>query len=115
MSSQCIFCRIIRGEMKGEIVFQDDRVAVLRDINPQAPTHLLVMPKEHISSLLDLGPQHKDLMGHLILVATDMARQEGIAERGFRLSVNTGPEGGQYVPHIHFHLVGGRRLEGALG
>lgn len=115
MGEECIFCKIIAGKIPSEIVYQDDRSVVIRDINPQAPKHLLVMPREHITSLAHAGPGHKDLLGHLIWVAREVAKSEGLSERGYRVAVNTGREGGQLVPHIHFHLLGGRKLSGALG
>lgn len=110
-----MFCRIISGKIPGEFVYRDDRLVAIRDINPQAPTHILLMPREHISSMADLREENADLMGRLILVAHQIARDEGLAERGYRLAVNYGREGGQVVPHIHFHLVGGRQLSGSLG
>ncbi len=115
MGEECIFCRIIAGKIPSDVVYQDDRAVVIRDINPQAPKHLLVMPKDHISSLAHTDPGHKELLGHLIGVAREVARSEGLSERGYRVAVNTGREGGQLVPHIHFHLLGGRKLSGALG
>lgn len=115
MGEDCIFCRIIAGKIPGDFVYQDDRAVVIRDINPQAPKHLLVMPREHISSLASAEPGHEELMGHLIWVAREVAKGEGLASSGYRVAVNTGREGGQLVPHIHFHLLGGRKLSGSLG
>ncbi|MBM4443726.1 MAG: histidine triad nucleotide-binding protein [Chloroflexi bacterium] len=113
--ADCIFCRIIAGKIPGDFVYQDDRAVVIRDINPQAPKHLLVMPKEHIASLVQTGSGQRDLLGHLIHVANEVARSEGLSERGYRVAVNCGREGGQLVPHIHFHVLGGRQLSGSLG
>jgi len=115
MAQDCIFCKIISGKIPGDFVYQDDRLVAIRDINPQAPTHVLVMPRRHIKSMADLGAEDTELMGHLILVAHQIASNEGLADRGYRLAVNHGPEGGQFVRHIHFHLVGGRQLTGSLG
>jgi len=115
MEEGCIFCKIIAGKIPGDILHSDDRVVAFRDISPQAPTHVLVMPRQHIPAVTDVGEQQGELMGHLFQVANDLARKEGIAERGFRLAVNCGEEGGQYVPHLHFHLIGGRRLSDELG
>lgn len=110
-----MFCKIISGKIPGDFVYRDDELVAIRDINPQAPTHVLLMPREHISSMADLREESADLMGRLILVAHQVARDEGLADRGYRLAVNYGREGGQFVPHIHFHLVGGRQLSGSLG
>jgi len=115
MGEECIFCKIIAGKIPSDIVHQDDKAVVIRDINPQAPVHLLVMPKEHISSLAHIGSERKELLGHLVYLANEVARRQGLAERGYRVSVNHGREGGQLVPHIHFHLLGGRQLSGILG
>ncbi|MBL7119992.1 MAG: histidine triad nucleotide-binding protein [Dehalococcoidia bacterium] len=115
MEEQCLFCRIIAGKIPASIVYQDDDVVAIRDIDPQAPTHLLVMPKEHIVSLIELGPEQRELTANLIYVANELARREGVAERGYRLAVNCGREGGQAVGHLHFHLLGGRKMSGKLG
>ncbi|OGO04447.1 MAG: histidine triad nucleotide-binding protein [Chloroflexi bacterium RBG_13_54_8] len=115
MDEKCIFCNIIAGKIPGDIVYQDDNIIALRDISPQAPTHLLVMPKKHIPSLNDLDLEQEELTAYLIQVARQLAKKEGVAERGYRLAVNCGKEGGQIVPHVHFHLLGGRQLSGALG
>ena len=115
MEEQCLFCRIIAGKVPASIIYQDDNVIAIRDIDPQAPTHLLVMPKEHIVSLIELGPEQRELTANLIYVANELARREGVAERGYRLAVNCGREGGQAVGHLHFHLLGGRKLSGRLG
>ncbi len=115
MEEECIFCRIIAGKIPADIVYQDDSVIALRDITPQAPTHILIIAKEHLASLIELGPEHRDLTAHFIYVANEIAGKEGIAEGGYRVAVNCGRDGGQVVPHLHFHLLGGRRLSGALG
>lgn len=111
----CIFCRIIAGEVPGEIIYQDERVIVFPDINPKAPTHLLIVPKKHIPSLAHLSETDSPLTGHMVNIANRMAKEQGISETGYRLVVNCGEEGGQAVPHLHMHLLGGRRLSGELG
>jgi len=111
----CIFCRIVAGEIPADIVYRDDELLAFRDINPQAPKHILIIPKEHIASLNDITGKQRNLMGSIVLLAKDLAKKEGISATGYRLSVSTGPDGGQLVPHIHFHLIGGRKLSGELG
>jgi len=108
--ADCIFCRIARGEIPSEIVHQDDELVAFRDVNPQAPTHILIIPKEHIESTLALSEAHDRLVGRVHRLAADLARKEGIAERGFRLVLNTNREAGQSVFHLHFHLLGGRPM-----
>jgi histidine triad (HIT) family protein len=107
----CIFCRIVAGEIASDIIYQDEDAIALRDINPQAPVHLLIMPKSHIPSLAEVGVNHRQLLGHLVHVANELAKGEGISEKGYRLVINSGPESGQEVPHLHLHLLGGRQLE----
>jgi len=111
----CIFCQIIAGKMSSEIIYQDEEVAAFRDINPQAPLHLLIIPKRHITSLTDLSEKETPLAGQMVKVANQLAKREGVAESGYRLVINSGAEGGQLVPHLHLHLLGGRRLSGTLG
>ena len=106
----CLFCEIVAGRIPAKVVFQDDHVLAFQDIQPQAPTHTLVIPKRHITSLLDLAPADDALMGTLVRTARDLARQAGIAEDGFRLVFNCGDDAGYSVYHIHLHLVGGRKL-----
>lgn len=115
MSEECLFCRIVAGEIPSDIVHQDSEFLAFRDINPLAPKHILVIPKAHISSLADLADHQQELMGRLIVLATRLAQKEGIAERGYRLVMNCGPEGGQVIPHLHLHLLGGRKLYDQLG
>jgi histidine triad (HIT) family protein len=111
----CVFCRIVAGEIPADIVYQDKALLAFRDINPQAPTHILIIPKSHIASLADITAKHQALMGRIILLARDLAETEGISDGGYRLSVSTGADGGQLVPHVHFHLLGGRKLSDMLG
>ena len=112
---ECIFCQIIAGKIPGEILYQDEEVVAFRDINPQAPTHLLVIPRKHIVSLADLSEDESPLVGRMVSTANKLARKEGIAESGYRLVINSGKQGGQLVPHLHLHLLGGRQLSGRLG
>lgn len=110
MSRDCVFCKIVRGEISSRKVYEDEDVLVFHDINPQAPVHILVIPKKHIENILAISDGDKDLIFKLIKTCNDVARQVGIAEKGFRLVVNTNPEGGQTVYHLHFHIIGGRQM-----
>ena len=107
---ECIFCKIVNKEIPASIVYEDDLIMAFRDINPQAKTHILIIPKEHIPNNLYLEGRHKSLIGHLILKANEIAKKEGIADTGFRLIVNCGRDAGQEVFHIHWHLLGGEPL-----
>jgi histidine triad (HIT) family protein len=111
MSEACLFCRIIAGEIPATIVHADDLVIAIRDVAPRAPTHVLLLPREHIASAADLTEAQGTLLGRLFAVAADLARSEGIAERGYRLTTNVGTWGGQSVPHLHVHLMGGRAFD----
>jgi histidine triad (HIT) family protein len=108
--SNCLFCRIIAGEIPATIEYQDDRVVVIQDINPQAPTHLLVIPRRHIATLNDLTAEDDGLVGEMIRRAAAFADERGHAERGYRTVFNCNAEAGQTVFHIHLHVLGGRRL-----
>jgi histidine triad (HIT) family protein len=108
--SDCIFCRIAKHEAPADIVFEDDEVVAFRDLHPQAPVHLLVIPKKHIESLETAGEEDRAILGTLALTAQALARKEGIAEKGYRLVLNTNRWAGQSVWHIHLHLLGGRPL-----
>ncbi len=112
---ECVFCRIVAGEIPADIVYQDKELLAFRDIHPQAPVHLLIIPKSHIPSLAELTQDQQTLMGGVVLLAKKLAEKEGIDQRGYRLSVSCGPDGGQVVPHVHFHLIGGRKLDDQLG
>ena len=114
---KCVFCDIVAGKIPATILYQDDKALAFRDIHPQAPTHVLVIPKEHVLSIADLSGKHKELTAHLILVAHEVAKREGLAavEKGYRLIINYGREGGQEVPHVHLHIIGGRPLTGTMG
>jgi len=111
----CIFCQIASGKVPSEILYQDEEVIAFRDINPQAPKHLIIIPKRHIPSLAHLPQAESPLIGHMVNVANQLAKKEGIAEKGYRLAINCGEQGGQVVPHLHLHLLGGRKLSDALG
>ncbi len=111
MSEQnCLFCRIVAKEIPAEFVHQDDRSVVIRDLNPQAPTHLLVIPRDHIESLDDASQRDEALLGHLLRVAARVANAEGLAEGGYRTVINNGAGAGQSVFHLHVHVLGGRPL-----
>jgi histidine triad (HIT) family protein len=109
MPADCLFCRIVAGEIPATRVHEDDLVVAIRDIGPQAPTHVLVMPVAHIASAADLSDADGPLLGHLFAVAADIARSEGL-DGGWRLVTNVGPDAGQSVDHLHLHLLGGRRM-----
>lgn len=111
----CIFCHIVAGKIPSDIVYQDEKVIAFRDINPQSPIHILVIPREHFTSLADITEKETLLMGHLIGIANQLAGNEGISEAGYRLVINCGKQGGQLVPHLHMHVMGGRQLSGQLG
>ena len=110
--SESIFTRIIKRELPADIVYEDDDIIAFRDINPQAPTHVLIVPKVEIATVNDIQPEQAELIGNLVLVAQKIALDEGIAEEGFRLVVNCNRHGCQEVFHLHMHLVGGRQLRG---
>jgi len=110
VTESCVFCRIERGELPSDRVYEDDRVIAFRDINPQAPVHVLIIPRKHIASLADLTPGDTELAGHMLRVAQQLAEQLGIRETGYRVVTNCGRDGGQVVFHLHFHLVGGKPL-----
>ena len=106
----CLFCKIIAGGVKGDIVHQDERCVVIRDINPQAPTHLLVIPRDHIESLDEASQKDEAMLGHLLRVAARVANDEGLADGGYRTVINTGAGAGQSVFHLHVHVLGGRPM-----
>jgi histidine triad (HIT) family protein len=109
-ADDCIFCKIVAGGIPAAKVYEDERAVAFRDINPQAPTHALVIPRAHVASLNEASEADEALLGHLILVAARVARDEGHADGGYRTVVNTGPDAGQTVFHVHVHVLGGRRL-----
>jgi histidine triad (HIT) family protein len=111
----CIFCKIIAGQIPSDIVYHDDTVIAFKDIHPVTQVHLLIIPREHIAYLIDLTEKQSSLIGHMVLVANKLAQQNGIAEKGFRVVINCGEEGGQIIKHLHLHLLGGRRLSEKMG
>jgi histidine triad (HIT) family protein len=110
MPSDCLFCRIVSGELPSAQIYSDDAVVAIRDISPQAPTHVLLLSRKHIASVRELGAEDHDLIGQICAVGTELATREGIAEDGYRLVVNVGRNGGQSVDHLHVHLLGGRQM-----
>ncbi len=106
----CLFCEIVAGRLPARVVYEDDRLVAFHDLRPQAPTHVLVIPRSHVASLLDLEAGHDALVGSMVRAARDVARQLGLGERGFRLVLNSGDDSGYSVFHVHLHLLGGRRL-----
>lgn len=106
----CLFCKIVNGEIPADIVGRSERALAFRDIAPHAPVHVLVIPKEHIASIGGASDEHRDLLGDVLLLARDVAVAEGVAESGYRTVLNTGVDGGQTVHHLHAHVLGGRGL-----
>jgi histidine triad (HIT) family protein len=107
----CLFCKIVQGNIPSDKVYEDDKILAFKDINPGAPVHILIIPKLHIGSINELNEEHKELIGHIFIMAKKLAKDLGVDESGFRLVNNCGEDGGQTVPHIHFHLLGGRSLK----
>lgn len=106
----CLFCKISAKKIPAKIIYEDNEAVAFEDINPQAPVHVLIIPKKHISTTLDTTEEDNPLIGHLFRVAGKIAEERGVAQRGFRLVMNTNPESGQSVYHIHLHLLGGRQM-----
>jgi histidine triad (HIT) family protein len=115
MTDSCHFCKIISDEVKAEIVYRDEQVTAFRDIHPVAPTHILIVPNKHIESVNALEPEDEQLIGHLFSVARQLANEAGISQNGYRLIINTGPDGGQTIYHLHAHLIGGQRMRHPMG
>lgn len=109
--TDCMFCKMASGEIEPDVVYQDDNVLAFRDINPQAPVHVLVIPRRHIATLNDVQPEDADLIGQMYLAAKQVAEQEGVAEQGYRTLINCNAEAGQSVFHVHLHLLGGRAMK----
>jgi histidine triad (HIT) family protein len=111
---RCIFCRIVVGKADGRILYQDEAITAFRDTRPQAPTHILIVPNEHITSMKELSEAGNSLLARMLSTAHHLAETEGIADRGYRLVINSGPDAGQLIGHMHLHLLGGKpmRLEG---
>lgn len=111
----CVFCRIARGEFGTEFVAESDGAVAFRDLHPQAPTHVLVVPRRHVASLREIGTGDAALVAELLALANEVARREGVLDGGYRVLTNVGPDAGQTVFHLHFHVLGGTVLEAGLG
>lgn len=111
----CLFCKIAAGEIPSEKVFEDGLIFAFRDINPVAPTHVLIIPKQHLTNTNDLGTEHAELAARLLTVVPEIAAQEGVQESGYRLIANSGPDGRQEVMHLHIHLIGGQTMRHPMG
>ncbi len=114
MSDDCLFCKIINKDIPADIVYEDDKVLAFRDINPQAPIHTLIIPRKHINTINDATPDDQELIGHMVLTAAKIAKENDVDEPGYRLVMNCNAQGGQTVFHIHLHILAGRQL-GHLG
>ena len=108
--TDCVFCQIVAGKIPSEILYEDERVIAFPDIHPLAPIHVLIIPKRHIPSLAHLSDDETPIIEYMTKVANQLAREEGVAESGYRLVINSGEQGGQIIPHLHMHLLGGRKL-----
>ena len=109
--TDCLFCKMVAGDIKPDVVYETDEVLAFRDINPQAPVHVLIIPKTHIATTNDIGAEHAPLIGQLYLAAKEIAAQESLSERGYRTVMNCNRDAGQAVFHIHLHLLGGRQMQ----
>lgn len=115
MEQDCIFCKIAAGQIPSTKVYEDDQILAFRDIHPVAPVHVLVIPKKHIASINEVQPEDEPLMGRLFTVAKQVAEEAGIAQSGYRSIINTGPDSGQEVLHLHWHVIGGQRMRHPMG
>lgn len=106
----CLFCGIVDGKIKANTIYQDDRIVAFTDIRPQAPVHILLIPRKHIAGILDIGTDDHALIGEIFQVAARLAREQGVDDSGFRVVVNSGADAGQSVFHLHYHLIGGRLM-----
>ena len=113
--TECVFCKIVSGEVPSEGVYKDELVTAFRDINPAAPTHILIVPNKHIAAVSELSEEDEQLMGHLFTVAQKLAVKEGISQSGYRLIINNGPDANQVVFHLHLHLLGGQKMRNPMG
>lgn len=113
--TECIFCKIIAGKSPAKIIYQDEQATAFRDIHPVAPTHILVVPNQHITSVNDMTAKDEPLIGHLFSVARQIAMDEGVDQSGYRLIINNGPHAGQAVFHLHLHVIGGQRMHFPMG
>ncbi len=110
MDKNCIFCRIIAGDEPGSQVFSDDKCVAFKDIYPVAPRHVLLVPRDHVEALSDIGPQHEQLLGHMLRSAPAVAKAAGVLDSGYRVAINQGKDAGQLVSHLHLHVIGGKTL-----
>lgn len=110
MTDNCLFCKIASKQIPADLVYEDDLVMAFKDISPQAPVHQLIIPKQHITTLNDVDLDHRELLGHMVFTATQLAAEQNLSEPGFRLIMNCNQDGGKTVFHIHLHLLGGRQL-----
>ncbi|MBN2687189.1 MAG: histidine triad nucleotide-binding protein [Deltaproteobacteria bacterium] len=115
MAEDCIFCKIVNGDIPSRKVYEDDKVLAFDDINPMAPVHVIIIPKQHIPTLLDIDPDHADIMGDILSAVREVSAIKGIDQKGFRTVINCNEEGGQVIFHLHMHLLGGTRLRDDLG
>ncbi|HEX8228896.1 MAG: histidine triad nucleotide-binding protein [Chloroflexota bacterium] len=106
----CVFCRLAKGQLRADIVYEDEAVLAFKDIHPQAPVHVLVIPREHLTALWEVDASHTQILGRLLLAANDIADRMGVQQTGYRIVINTGTEAGQTVDHVHVHVLGGRKL-----
>ena len=113
--NDCVFCKIIAGDIPSEILYRDDEVIAFRDVNPVAPTHILIVPVQHLVTTQDIPDDNTSLTGKMVRTANQLAEREGISKNGYRLVINCGEQGGQIVQHLHMHLIGGRHLSSSLG
>ena len=113
--STCTFCNIIAGKAPSEKIYHDDLVTAFKDIHPVAPIHILIVPNIHIDSINEISPEEEGLIGHMFVIARQIAEQKGISRSGFRLIINTGKDGGQVIYHLHLHLIGGRPMRYPMG
>ena len=113
--SDCIFCKIVNGESPARVIYRDQQVTAFHDLHPAAPVHILVIPNKHIHSLNELAPEDESLVGHMFVVAAQLAREQGIHVNGYRSIINTGAHGGQTIFHLHLHLIGGGRMKHPMG
>jgi histidine triad (HIT) family protein len=107
----CIFCKLAKGMVRAEIILQDDRIIAFKDIHPQAPVHAIIIPREHITALWEADASHEPILGRLLTACNEVAQELGVGTGGYRVVINSGPDAGQSVDHLHVHLLGGRKME----
>ncbi len=115
MAEECIFCKIVRKEIPSQPIYEDHDLLAVADVKPVAPVHVLIIPKEHMENLNEAGPHDVPVLGKALRLAARIANEKGVAESGYRVVINNGEQGGQVVPHLHIHLVGGRALDPRMG